>query len=133
MKSLELVAALYLLCGTVAHSYSTRPPETSRRSFFALPFVVIAGGSGPAISNALDMDAFMKQELESGTTCNEKTGKNCEPKKLSEDEALCRFGAPAKETGEACLRAGMSTKKASGIEQSIGDANKQSKKTILGN
>jgi hypothetical protein len=110
MKPLELVAVL--LCVTVAHSYSTRTPETSRRSFFAVPFVVIAGA--PAISKALDIDAFMEKELESGT-CNEKTDKRCQPK-LSEDEALCRFGQPAKETGEACVRAGMSTTKPSGVD-----------------
>mmetsp|Transcript_22544 Transcript_22544/g.62653 ORF Transcript_22544/g.62653 Transcript_22544/m.62653 type:complete len:149 (+) Transcript_22544:149-595(+) len=53
---------------------------------------------------ALDMDAFMNQELESDT-------KNCDPKKdpkcapqLSADEALCKYGQSGEARGEACKR-----------------------------
>lgn len=56
--------------------------------------------SAPA--QALDMDSFMSQELS--------PPKNAVPtKKLSDDEALCKFGQPSKERGDACIRAGLPT------------------------
>lgn len=96
------------------------PPPPSRRSFFSqLAF----GASALAVVNshitqqpalALDMDAFVQKEL-SNEVCDERTNKKCMPK-LTDDQALCRFGQPSKETGEACLRAGMSTKRPSGVD-----------------
>jgi hypothetical protein len=56
----------------------------------------------------LDIDAFMKKELDAD-------GPKVQAK-LSDDEALCRFGAPSKEVGEACVRAGMSTKRPTGVD-----------------
>ena len=60
------------------------------------------------------MDSFVNQELQS-SKCDEKVNKKCAPK-LTEDEALCRYGFPAKATGEACVRAGMSTARAGGLD-----------------
>lgn len=68
-----------------------------RALVFALPFVA-AGTALP--SNALDMDAFVNQEL----------AKDSKQTELSADEALCKFGQPSFERGEACARAGKSTK-----------------------
>ena len=56
----------------------------------------------------------MQKELDN-ETCDDRTSKKCKPK-LSEDEALCRFGQPSKRTGEACLRAKMSTKRPNGVD-----------------
>ena len=64
--------------------------------------------------NALDIDSFMQKEIEN-ETCNEKTDKKCKPK-LSDDEALCRFGQPSRETGEACIRSGISTSRKGGVD-----------------
>lgn len=58
-------------------------------------------------ASALDMDAFIGQELAASSTSSTSSQNN---KKLSDDEALCRFGQPSKLKGEACVRAGMSTK-----------------------
>jgi len=63
--------------------------------------------SSASPSVALDIDSFMARELE--------MDKKVEPK-LTEDEALCRFGSPSKGTGNACLRAGLSTKRPTGVD-----------------
>lgn len=56
------------------------------------------------ISHALDMDAFMNSELESDTKgCNPKTDPKCKPK-LSNDEALCKYGNSGNARAEACKR-----------------------------
>lgn len=47
------------------------------------------------------MDAFMSNELSKSDTKRDMTA----------DEGLCKYGEPAKKTGEACVRAGMSTKR----------------------
>jgi hypothetical protein len=58
----------------------------------------------------------VQKELDdTSTSCNETYDKKCKPK-LTEDEALCRFGQPSKKTGEACVRAGLSTKRPSGVD-----------------
>jgi hypothetical protein len=57
--------------------------------------------SPPAAAWALDMNAFENSQL----------GKSDQPPLLSADEGLCRYGAPGKETGDACVRAGISTKR----------------------
>lgn len=110
MKVIQLSIALLLI--GVTHSYSTKKPAISRRSVFGIPFVI--AGAAPTASMALDIDAFMQKELDTGT-CSESTDKKCQPK-LTEDQALCRFGQPSKKTGEACLRAGMSTARPSGVD-----------------
>ena len=55
-------------------------------------------------ANALDMDAFMNAELASDLkNCDPKRDPKCIPK-LSEDEALCKYGQGGKARGEACQR-----------------------------
>jgi hypothetical protein len=73
---------------------------------------MIVSSAAPAF--ALDIDSFVQKELDN-ETCNDKTNKKCKAK-LSEDEALCRFGQPSTQTGEACVRASMSTKRPSGVD-----------------
>ena len=85
---------------------ASTPDSTRRLSFLAVPAIAM-GLASP--SNALDMDAFMAKELGN-------SDKKAEPAKMSDDEALCKFGAPAKKTGEACLRAGLSTKRPTGVD-----------------
>jgi hypothetical protein len=87
-----------------------------RRAFLTAPLVAVATfatcsvpsqsqqASSSSSAWALDMDAFMNQEL----------NKDSVKPTLSQDEALCRFGQPSQATGEACLRAGLSTKRRSG-------------------
>ena len=52
------------------------------------------------------MEAFEKSQLGSSDQQQLSTKKD-----LSADEGLCRYGAPGKDTGEACVRAGISTKR----------------------
>lgn len=107
-----LLLAVLGVCTAYSSPLRGVADKLSRRSFLiAAPLI-----AAPAAAMALDMDAFMNKELES-TTCDEKVNKKCIPK-LSEDEALCRFGSPSKKTGEACIRAGMSTsnKVAGGVD-----------------
>jgi hypothetical protein len=108
---------LLLVVLSVCHAYSTPllrlvlAKPVSRRSLLVVPLI-----AAPTAAMALDMDAFINKELESTTTsCDEKINKKCRPK-LSDDEALCRFGSPSKATGEACVRAGMPTTKAGGVD-----------------
>lgn len=68
----------------------------------------------PWPSIALDMESFVQKEL-AEESCDDRVNKKCKPK-LSDDEALCRFGQPSPKTGEACLRAGMPTKRPSGVD-----------------
>lgn len=113
----NLIISLLLLGLTiVAECYSVKKPEftlMSRRSVFAVPLLI-----APAAAMALDIDSFVQKELDNGT-CNEKIDKKCKPK-LSDDQALCRFGQPSQETGEACVRAGMSTSRATGSVDAFG-------------
>lgn len=102
---LRLTLLLLTMLG-VCRAYSS---NLSRRSFLVAPLI-----AAPTAAMALDMDAFMNKELES-TTCDEAINKKCRPK-LSDDEALCRFGSPSNRTGEACVRAGMSTAKTGGVD-----------------
>jgi len=54
--------------------------------------------------NALDIDAFASSQLATDS------GKS---KDMSDDEALCKYGAPGPDRGQACVRAGIPTGKAS--------------------
>jgi hypothetical protein len=88
-------------------AFSIHDPTTntiSRKNF--LSSVLTAAGAAtattftvlsPSAVLALDMDAFMEKELQKDT-----------PKQMSDDERMCKFGAPGTERGEACKRAGMS-------------------------
>lgn len=84
------------------------PPDNTRRSVFAVPALALMAGlttsSSPSV--ALDVDSFMAKELDNNKV---------EPK-MSDDEALCKFGSPSKGTGNACLRAGLSTKRPTGVD-----------------
>lgn len=111
-KAFLVASALFVVCEGLAVN---RPPTTnkrdattiSRRSILALPF--LAAATSPSVALSLDMDAFMNQEL-SKEECDPRISKKCTPKKLTDDEALCKFGQPSKERGDACVRAGLPTK-----------------------
>lgn len=86
---------------------STSSPDSTRRfTFLAVPAIALASVASPSPSVALDMDSFIAKELDVKK----------EPPKMGDDEALCKFGAPSKKTGEACLRAGLSTKRPTGVD-----------------
>ncbi len=88
-----------------------------RRLFFvhlAADIGVVTAAIPSQPSYALDMDAFIQKEL-SNDSCDDRVSKKCQPK-LTDDEALCRFGQPSQATGEACLRAKMSTKRSTGVD-----------------
>ena len=63
--------------------------------------------SSPAWA-ALDMDAFMNTELQESNTKGKPT--------LTHDQSLCQYGAPSTETGQACVRANMSTKRTNSLD-----------------
>ena len=74
----------------------------SRRKTFQNLFsmtlsTILLSKASPA--NALDMDAFMNKELDTDKT------KSVE----SDDVKTCKYAAPGKEKGDACVRASMST------------------------
>lgn len=105
LKVFLVVATVFAPCESLTTNSSSQPQQ-SRRSVLALPFIATA--TVPSIANALDMDAFMNQEL-SKDDCDSRTSKKC-VQKLTDDEALCKYGQPSKERGDACARAGQSTK-----------------------
>ena len=70
----------------------------SRRRFMSVPLAIVVASEGPFKTMALDMEAFMTSELQ----------KSNQPK-LTDDQLLCQYGAPSRATGDACIRAGMST------------------------
>lgn len=94
------------------------PVSTSRRLVVSLAPAIIMAATLAVVdapqASALDIDSFIQNELKSDA-CDDKTSKKCKPK-LSEDEAMCRFGQPSPKTGEACLRAGLPTKRPSGVD-----------------
>ncbi|KAL7566985.1 hypothetical protein ACA910_019914 [Epithemia clementina (nom. ined.)] len=91
--------------------------SSSRRDFFqksiAAPTSVVAVtvmGSGSVVAtrvHALDMDSFIEQQLGASSSSSAV---------MTEDQALCKYGFPSKATGEACLRAGMSTKRSGSLD-----------------
>ena len=96
-------------------------PSSSRRLFLStlatdsLLWTVVGT---PQSAGALDMDAFVAKELalsNKDSNCDDRVDKKCQ-RKMSDDEALCRFGQPSQATGEACLRANMSTKRSSSVD-----------------
>eukprot|EP00532_Pseudo-nitzschia_australis_P007054 CAMPEP_0168175370 /NCGR_PEP_ID=MMETSP0139_2-20121125/7084_1 /TAXON_ID=44445 /ORGANISM="Pseudo-nitzschia australis, Strain 10249 10 AB" /LENGTH=151 /DNA_ID=CAMNT_0008093749 /DNA_START=134 /DNA_END=589 /DNA_ORIENTATION=+ len=93
---------------TAMKTSSSSLENTRRSTILAFPaFAMIAGtftASSPSL--ALDMDSFMAKELDSTKVAP----------KMSDDEALCKFGAPSKGTGNACLRAGLPTKRSTGVD-----------------
>lgn len=95
-------------------------PSSSRRLFItslASDAFLLTVGTRQS-SHALDMDAFIAKELSlsnDSSTCDDRVDKKCQ-RKMTDDEALCRFGQPSQATGEACLRANMSTKRSSSVD-----------------
>jgi len=78
----------------------------SRRSLFqnsiaavATTYLVAADLLRPHSAAALDFDAFASSQLSSDDAASNPT--------LSDDEALCKYGAPGPEMGAACKRAKM--------------------------
>jgi hypothetical protein len=58
----------------------------------------------PFVSSALDYDAFTNSELDKDTkNCNPKVDPKCAPK-MTQDEALCKYGQSGNARGEACKR-----------------------------
>lgn len=121
----------FCLCPSVALAWSGRgtklfsPASTSsgdRRSFLGtaaaagagVASMLIAPSSPPAA--ALDMEAFANRELNADSTT----------KKMSDDEALCKFGMPSRKTGDACMRAGMSAKRRDGGVDAYGNVDRGS-------
>lgn len=102
LSAIALLALLFVLrceslapqfrSTTVVHKIQEHAVATSRRSILSLPFLVAI----PPVSWALDFDAFITKELTEETP------------ELTSDEALCKYGQPALEKGEACVRAGIS-------------------------
>jgi hypothetical protein len=86
-------------------SRRSRSP-TGRRDFLEVIFAAVpasaviatmAGTTNPSTACALDYDSF-----ESSIISDEKRASS---PRLSDDEALCRYGAPGRAMGEACDRA----------------------------
>lgn len=93
---------LYMILSTA----TALTPQSSRRAFLACAAAAAATARTVLPTHALDMDAFVQQELSKD---NAKT-------QLSQDAALCKYGFPSPATGEACLRAGLpTTRLASGV------------------
>ena len=69
---------------------------------------ILAGASVaaslPSVASALDVDSFMSSELEKDQkNCNPKLDPKCAPK-MTQDEALCKYGQSGNARGEACKR-----------------------------
>jgi len=77
-----------------------------RRHLLSLSFLSVATSFSAYCTpaQALDVDAFMSQELIQPSSDSQQSNK-----KLSDDQALCKLGQPSKARGDACVRAGMST------------------------
>lgn len=95
-----VAAATCMICSRSTEGFSFHAAagdDVGRRSFLTTGVSTIL--ATPTIASALDMDAFASSQLSADA-----------PKKdLSDDEALCKFGAPGKLRGEACQRAGIKT------------------------
>ena len=63
-----------------------------------------------ATASALDFDAFESNQISADSAPFDN--------KLNEDEALCKYGAPGKQMGEACERAKMKRKLPGGVDVS---------------
>mmetsp|Transcript_43912 Transcript_43912/g.133759 ORF Transcript_43912/g.133759 Transcript_43912/m.133759 type:complete len:151 (-) Transcript_43912:261-713(-) len=126
MRAITLFATV-CLCPVSVHAWAglgskgdTLSSSEGRRSFLGNSLM-----AGTALASmfctpltpaaaALDMEAFANRELASDS----------QTKKLSDDEALCKFGMPSRQTGDACVRAGMSTKRRDGGVDSYGNVDR---------
>lgn len=108
----------------------TTTRATSRRSLLATMLTgtttlmaVVAVSPFPAQA-VLDIESFLAKEdttksntpYQYRTKSSSSSSNTGDGKTMSDDEALCRFGSPSKKVGEACVRAGMSTKRPSGVD-----------------
>ena len=89
---------------TILHGAASSDSDiVSRRSVMATILLSTLAASA-SIANALDMDAFMNAELSNDSkNCDPKRDPKCVPK-LSDDEALCKYGQSGKARGEACTK-----------------------------
>ena len=97
-------AALLTLIITSGNALSSK--SASRRNFFKTVSTVTAASTATSIpfpAFALDMDAFMNSAIQQDVK-----------KEITDDERTCKYAAPGRERGEACVRAGMSTASKSG-------------------
>ena len=95
--SAQAVRPMTILSGAA----STDSDIVSRRNVMATIFLSTLAASK---ANALDMDAFMNAELASDAkNCDPKRDPKCIPK-LSEEEALCKYGQGGKARAEACKK-----------------------------
>lgn len=70
----------------------------------ALLTLLAGAASFPSVSSALDIEAFANSELDKDQkNCNPKFDPKCAPK-LTQDEALCKYGQSGNARGEACKR-----------------------------
>ena len=115
------IMVLLMSCASSAYQpHQPQSPKTSRRAFLAsaagaaAAAAVMAPTAPTMIAQALDMDAFVQQEL----------SKDNDTPALSEDAALCKYGFPSPQTGEACLRAGLPTTRGTTAVDAFGQANR---------
>ena len=110
---LPVAAQAFAPCSNAGYQYVTSLSGSSssdneivsrRNAMGGLATIFLSTIAATRASNALDMDAFMNAELASDKkNCDPKKDPKCIPK-LSEDEALCKYGQGGKAKGEACKR-----------------------------
>ncbi len=108
----QILAGVAVVSGLVSNDGMV----ASRRNFFSSAIATATATAGavqvaqtrPAF--ALDMDAFMNQELQKDVK-----------RDLTDDERTCRYAAPSQTTGEACVRAGMKTTRIAGGVDAFGN------------
>jgi len=106
----------------VSSSCTSSPQSFSTRRAFVSGLIAVTGSSLVSTASdekdqqkafALDVDAFVNSQLDDDT----------KKSKMSDDEARCRYGAPDEETGAACVRAGVSSKRAKTLD-AFGNTNR---------
>jgi len=75
-----------------------------RRALQGILSGIITVATTASAANALDMDAFINDTLETDQkNCNPKRDPKCAPE-LTKDEAMCKYGQSGELRGEACKR-----------------------------
>jgi hypothetical protein len=102
-----VTTAVLLVLWLVFPAAAYTSTQASRRAFVTSTAAALLA---PTLRTpSLDMDAFAQQELAASASASNPT--------LSGDAALCRYGFPSPETGAACVRAGLPTRRAtSGLD-----------------
>jgi len=98
-------ASLLILASLPSAIWALSSQTFNRRNFFQVATASVATASITMPAFALDMDAFMNQQLVQDT-----------PKEVTDDERTCKYGAPGQQKGDACVRAGMPTSKGKGVD-----------------